>query len=157
MRYFWIRPLFWREFLLPYVSLSHLPLHLLTQHSSPLAPAYTCYRDSANTPRCSLHTSYTITRTTTTSTPTSTFSSPRPTSTPDSNGDGNNDDPPDFPDSNNSNSNSNNSTRSSSSSTLRSSPSGTAAGATSGANDWKGSSTFFGLAPLLVLISVCMW
>ena len=119
-----------------------------------LAPDYTCYRDSANTPRCSLYTSYTITRTSySTSSPTSTSTSPRSTSTSDGNDDDS--DPPDLPDSDdNSDSSSNNST--SSSSTPRSTPTGTASGATSGAKDWKASVTFFGLAPLLLLVGVCV-
>ena len=133
-----------------------------------IAPDYTCYRDSANTPRCRLYTSYTITRTYSTSTPTSSSSSPTPRPTPDSNDDDNDSDPPDNSDDNsnddssdsnsdnsdNSDSSNNNSTSSSSSS--RPSQSGTAAGATSGAKNWKGSSTFFGLAPLLVLVGVCV-
>ena len=119
-----------------------------------LAPDYTCYRDSSNTPRCSLYTSYTLTRTTySTNSPTSTSTSPRSTSTSDGNDDDS--DPPDLPDSDdNSDSNGNNST--SSSSTLRSTPTGTASGATSGAKDWKASVTFFGLAPLLLLVGVCV-
>ena len=165
MRYFRLRPLPWREFLLPYVSLfSSIALSTNLVLFPIPAPDYTCYRDSANTPRCSLYTSYTITRTT--STPTLTSTSPRPTSTSDSNDDDNSDDPPDVPDSDsdnsdsNSNSSGNNSTSSSStrtSSSLRSTSSGTAAGAASGAKGLKGSSSFFGLAPVLVLMGVCVW
>ncbi|KAF9643700.1 hypothetical protein BDM02DRAFT_1366281 [Thelephora ganbajun] len=127
-------------------------------------PRYTCYRDSANNPRCSLYSTYTITSTSTISTPTLTSTSPRPTSTTNGNNGNSDNSPPNNSDNsppnnsdnsppNNSDSNSNGSnlTSSSSSSSPSPSPSGPLAQSSSAA-DWKVFSSFFGLVPFLVLI-----
>jgi hypothetical protein len=85
----WLHQICWGEFLLPYVFL--VPTHRFVRlHSRGVfflvvAAGYTCYRDSANTPRCSLYSTHTTTHTT--NTPTSTSTSPPPTPTPDSNDD----------------------------------------------------------------------
>lgn len=43
-----------RDLLLPYVHRLHTELSLNLTSFSPLAPSYTCYRDSAGNPECSL-------------------------------------------------------------------------------------------------------
>jgi len=168
MRYFWVRSMYWREFLLPYVFLS-CPLHRsLTTTGFPfvrLAGGYTCYRDSANNPKCSLDSTYTITSTSTIRTSTST--SPLPTNTPkgdDSGDDGLPDDGSnsDSDSSNDSNSDSSNGSNSTSSSSTSSSPRPSSSGVTSsnlngnGVADWKGPSSYVTLAPFLVLIGMCL-
>ena len=131
-------------------------------HFLVVASGYACYRDSANTARCSLDSTYTITRTSTYPKLTLTSTSPRSTSTPGSGNDNSNDDLGDgLPDGSGSNSigltglNST-SSRSSSSSSTSSRPSPTpseiASSNVSGAADWKGSLTFFGIAPFFAWI-----
>jgi hypothetical protein len=153
--------------------------HLLTTTGFPLvllAAGYTCYRDSANSPKCSLSSPYTITSTSTIRKPSSTSTSPLPTKTPDGDdGDSNDDssddslpdgdsssdsDSSDSDESNTNGSNGSNSTSSSSSSSSSSSPRPSPSGVTSstlnGATGSKGSSGLVGLAPFLVFIGMCL-
>ena len=158
MRYFWIRSLRWREFLLSYVS------PFITRFASlltiwvflfvPLAPSsYTCYRDSSNDPKCSLYS-------TNTDTLTKTRTSPRPTGTSDgSEGDLNNNSSSSSDDSNSDDSNGINLpiSSSSSSSSSRPTPSGSTSSGLNGAASWKDYSRQFVLAPFLVFIGTCGW
>ena len=126
-----------------------------------LAAGYTCYRDSANSPKCSLPSTYTITTSTSTSTirkPTSTSTSPLPTKTPDSDDSSDDSLPDDNSNSDSTNTNSlNSSSSTSSSSTSRPSPSGLTSSTLNGATGWKGSSGYVGLAPFFVLIGTWLW
>ena len=141
------------------------------------AAGYTCPSNGGS--QCILGSTNTNTNTNTiTKKPTPTFTTPKPTNTltgsgGDNNGDSGNDSNGNSSDDNSSNDNSSNGDSSNdsgsggngsngsngiktTSSSSRSSPSPTSflpSSQSSGAKDWKASSTFFGLAPFLVLIS----
>ena len=165
MRYFWVPSLYWREFLLPYVFPS-LPYSCIVYSQSRVSPfvclaaGYTCYRDSANNPQCSLDSTNTLTRTSTFRIPTST-----PTSTSDNSDENSDDDSststPTVPKltSTSSRSTSTSTTPRSTptSTTPNPSPSGVISSSANGAVGWEGSSGYFGLAPFLVLIGTCLW
>jgi hypothetical protein len=111
-------------------ALISYPYRALTADSPfiQLAIGSTCYRDSAKNPQCSLSSTSTIPNATTIRTATST--SPRSTKTP-----------------------------ATTSSSSRPGPSGfpSVSSQSNGAAGWKGASGLFGLAPLLVLIGMCIW
>ena len=107
-----------------------------------VAPSYSCYRDSANDPQCSLESENTNTLTKTTLPPTLTTTSRRPTNTPDTSNDSSDSNILDDP-------------KSSTTTRLSPTPTGPSASELNGVADWKASLVFSSIAPLFVWIG--MW